>query len=131
VEGKDDIEEIEWDDDLMDIQKDLAGSHDASPTDSMSELKRKREADEDPSSPKKTRLSTDELAPAPAPPPPPPPTDGIPDMDEEYASLGELGNINGKAAPQENGHPSPMQLATPSTNGSHQPESRAESGNGN
>jgi hypothetical protein len=52
-------------------------------------------------------------------------------MDEEYASPAELGNLNEKAAPQENGHASPMQLATPSTNGSHQPEPRTESGNGN
>jgi hypothetical protein len=128
VQEKDDIEEVEWDDDMMDIQKDLAASHDDSSTDSLSELKRKRETDEEPSSPKKSRMGTDELAPAP-PPPPPPPTDGVSDMDGEYASPtteSENGNlnetvINEKAVPQENGYPSPMQLATPSTNGSHQP----------
>jgi hypothetical protein len=129
VHEKDDIEEVEWDDDMMDIQKDLAAAHDASPADSFSELKRKREADGDPSSPKRSRLGTDELVPA--PPPPPPPTDDIPDMDEEYASPSELANVNVKAAPQENGYPSPMQLATPSTNGSHQTESKTTHGNGN
>jgi hypothetical protein len=138
VHEKDGIEEVEWDDDMMDIQKDLAAAHDASPANSLSELKRKRETDEEPSSPKKSRMGTDELAPAP-PPPPPPPTNDCINGDEEYdvpTNDGAFGTTNGiainaKATPQENGHPSPMQLATPSTNGSHHPESRTDLGNGN
>jgi hypothetical protein len=118
---KGDIEEVEWDDDMMDIHKDLAASHDASPADSITELKRKREGEDDPSSPKKSRTGTDELASAPPPPPPPPIEDAVvgPGL--------ERGNgvaINGKATLQENGHPSPVQLATPSTNGSHQAEQK-------
>jgi hypothetical protein len=137
VQEKDDIQEVEWDDDMMDIQKDLAAAHDASPTSSLSELKRKREVDEEPSSPKKSRMGTDELASVP-PPPPPPPSNGVTDgdeVDDVSTNDGELGTTNGitvdaKATPQENGYPSPMQLATPSTNGSHQPESGTDLGNG-
>jgi hypothetical protein len=81
-----DVEEVEWDDDMMDIQKDIAASHDASPADSSFELKRKREGDEEPSSPKKSRTGTDELAAAPPPPPPPPPAGDGTDVDSEYAS---------------------------------------------
>jgi hypothetical protein len=75
-----DIEEVEWDDDMMDLQND----DDESPAES-SELKRKREGDEDPSSPKKTRTGEDEL-----PPPPPPPP---------------MAETNGNGT-QENGHAS-------------------------
>jgi len=76
-----DIEEVEWDDDMMDLQND----NEESPAES-SELKRKREGDEDPSSPKKTRTATDELP----PPPPPPPMAAT--------------NGNGTPAGLENGH---------------------------
>jgi hypothetical protein len=127
-----DIEEVEWDDDMMDIRKDLAASHNASPADSSSELKRKREGDEEPSSPKKSRTGTDELAAAPPPPPPPPPVgDGI-DVDSEHAlhtNGAGHGTTNGKNTLQEDGYPSPMQLATPSTNGSEQ--KREPSGHNN
>lgn len=127
-----DIEEVEWDDDMMDIHKDIAASKEASPTDSSSELKRKREGEEDPGSPKKTRKSTDGRASAPPPPPPPPPASDVLEIDQEYVLL-TTGNghdtshgnaIDGKAGLQENGYPSPVQLATPSTNGSHQAEQR-------
>jgi hypothetical protein len=117
------VEEVEWDDDMMDIQKDIAASHDASPADSSFELKRKREGDEEPSSPKKSRTGTDELAAAPPPPPPPPPAGDGTDVDSEYASHtnGTSSTFtNGKDTLQGNGYPSPMQLATPSTNGSEQ-----------
>lgn len=122
---KGEIEEVEWDDDMMDIQKDLAASHNASPAGSSSELKRKREGYEEPGSPKKSRTGTDELAAAPPPPPPPPPAVDDIEMNSEYASYANgTGNVtaatNGKSALQENGHPSPIQLATPSTNGSEQ-----------
>jgi histone-lysine N-methyltransferase SETD2 len=121
------IEEVEWDDDMLDIQKDIAASHDASPADSSSELKRKREGDEDPGSPKKFRTSTNELTAAP-PPPPPPPVDDAVDVDREYESPNttEAPGINGKFASQQNGHTSPTQLATPSTNGSTQLEGSME-----
>ncbi|KAH4102431.1 histone-lysine N-methyltransferase [Parastagonospora nodorum] len=126
-----DIEEVEWDDDMMDIHKDIAASKDASPTDSSSELKRKREGEEDPGSPKKTRKSTDRLASAPPPPPPPPASDVV-EIDQEYVLLTTgIGHdsshgiaINSKVGLQENGYPSPVQLATPSTNGSHQAEQK-------
>jgi hypothetical protein len=102
-------EEAEWDDNLMDITN--------SPTDSLSDLKRKRDGDEEPSSPKKSRLSTDELQQAPPPPPPPPPPGidvdgegGLTPIDDD-ASL----NGNGKAVLRTRQHP--IQVATPSTNG--------------
>jgi hypothetical protein len=123
-----DTEEVEGDDDTMDIDKDFAASHDASPTDSSSELKRKREIEEDPSSPKKSRTGSDELQAAPPPPPPPPPMEDTLDADAEYQSpTTEINSGSGTnvSAPQENGHLSPMQLATPSTNGSHQQEPKA------
>lgn len=118
--------EVDWDDDMMDIQKDLAASHDVSPTGSTSELKRKREGNEDPTSPKKTRTEADdsELQVVP-PPPPPPPTDAPLDADDSST----LENPNGlsKGPIFENGYPSPMQLATPSTNGSHQTDLKTDS----
>lgn len=138
VEEKSGIEEVEWDDDMMDIQDDMAASHDASPADSSSELKRKREGHEEPGSPKKSRTGTDELQPAPPPPPPPPPAEDLINVDEEYDSpIPEVGfgnnndgiAVNGKRVLQENDH-SPMQLATPSTNGSNQPGRSTEQGNG-
>jgi len=115
-----DIQEVEWDDDMMDIKADLSASRDGSPADSSSELKRKREGEEDSGSPKKSRMGTDELQSAP-PPPPPPPTDDA-ELDSPAVAEGEA--INGKSAVQQNGHGSPMQLATPSTNGSGQADRR-------
>ena len=96
-----------------------------SPNDSSSELKRKRE-DEADGSPRNIRSRTDEL-PAP-PPPPPPPADDIPmDMDESNLTPmdeGSMGSFtegtpsNGKLPLRASGQPSPIQLATPPTNGS-------------
>lgn len=98
---------------------------DASPDDSSSELKRKREDVAD-DSPRNTRSRTDE---PPAPPPPPPPPACDMPMDVEDADLtpmydGSMGSFaenisaNGKLPLQASGQPSPMQLATPPTNGS-------------
>ncbi|KAH7073694.1 hypothetical protein BKA63DRAFT_416378 [Paraphoma chrysanthemicola] len=126
------VEEAEWDDDMLDIQKDIAASHDASPADSASELKRKREGDEDPGSPKKFRTSTDELPPVP-PPPPPPPAGDAQDADRELdsPSTTDASVTDVKLALLQNGHGSPTQLATPSTNGSNQVERRMEFDHGN
>ncbi|OAL01855.1 hypothetical protein IQ06DRAFT_128964 [Phaeosphaeriaceae sp. SRC1lsM3a] len=117
--------EVDWDDDIMDIQKDLVASHNASPADSTSELKRKREGHEEPTSPKKSRTDADEMElQAVPPPPPPPPVEGPFDTDDSSALDGPYGTS--KAAMLENGYPSPMQLATPSTNGSHQTNLKTE-----
>jgi hypothetical protein len=110
------IDEVEWADDMMDI----AASTDASPADSSTDLKRKRNGDEDTASPKRSRIGTDELSQAP-PPPPPPPVEDMIDMDEEFGftPTDETLSNNGvdKVALRANGHESPLQLATPSTNG--------------
>ncbi|KAF1917969.1 hypothetical protein BDU57DRAFT_444352 [Ampelomyces quisqualis] len=133
AQEKVDVEEAEWDDDMMDIQKDLVGSHDASPDDSSSELKRKREGNEEPVSPKKSRMGTDELQVAP-PPPPPPPAEDVVELDHTFESPDsekkESSSLptNGKAAVLPNGHASPTQLATPSTNGSNQAEHKTGPG---
>lgn len=110
------MDEVEWADDMMDV----AASNDGSPADSTSDLKRKRDGDEDTASPKRSRFGTDELAQAP-PPPPPPPAEDIIDVDEEFGvtPTDEVMSSNGveKVPFRANGHTSPMQLATPSTNG--------------
>lgn len=113
-----DIEEVEWDDEMMDIKAETSASLDTSPAGSASELKRKREDGEDSGSPKKSRMGTDELQSAPPPPPPPPADDGT-EGNEGYGSLvvGERAVVNGNATTHRNGYGSPMQLATPSTNG--------------
>ncbi|KAF1926864.1 uncharacterized protein M421DRAFT_6768 [Didymella exigua CBS 183.55] len=106
----------------------------ASPTDFSSELKRKREDEADESS-RNIRSRTDE-PPAP-PPPPPPPAGGMP-MDTEEADLtpmddGSMGSFtegtpsNGKLALRVSDQASPMQLATPPTNGSGEGKSTASS----
>jgi histone-lysine N-methyltransferase SETD2 len=100
-------------------------SHEISPAESY--LKRKRDGDDSPNSPKKSKL---EEAPTPPPPPPPPPADDMlgPDgtaltpQEEESSSLLSLSDkdantvaLNGKPRlPQDD----VMQLATPPTNGS-------------
>lgn len=97
----------------------------ASPNDSSSELKRKRE-DEADDSPRNIRTRTDE---PPVPPPPPPPPAGDMFMDLEEADLtpmddGSTGSFiegtpsNGRLPLRASDQPSPMQLATPPTNGS-------------
>ena len=107
---------------------------DVSPNDSSSELKRKREDDTD-ESPRNIRSRTDE-PPAPPPPPPPPADDDMPiDVDESGLTPMDDGSMssfiegtptNGKVALRANGQPSPMQLATPPTNGFG--ESRTDGG---
>lgn len=106
---------------------------DVSPNDSSLELKRKRE-DEADDSPRNIRSRTDE-PPAP-PPPPPPPTDDMPIEVEEFdltpmddgsnSSFTECTPSNGNTTLRASGQPSPMQLATPPTNGSG--ESRSNGG---
>jgi hypothetical protein len=111
-----DINEVEWADDMMDI----AASTDASPADSSTDLKRKRDGDEKTASPKRSRIGTDELSQVPPPPPPPPAEDMI-DVDVEFdlTPTDDALSSNGidKVALRANGHESPIQLATPSTNG--------------
>ena len=108
----------------VDDAPDAATDFDVSPNDSSSELKRKRE-DETEGSPRNIRSRTDE-PPAP-PPPPPPPADDMPiDIDESDFTPMDDGSMssfiegtptNGKVALRASGQPSPMQLATPPTNG--------------
>lgn len=96
---------------------------------SATDLKRKREEDGSLASPKKTRT---EMPPAPPPPPPPPlSADDMP-MDMEESSLTPLEDsvdptsegdtngvvVNGRWKLTQDNLPSPMQLATPPTNGS-------------
>jgi hypothetical protein len=98
-------------------------SHDVSPAESY--LKRKREGNDSPTSPKKSRT---ERVPAP-PPPPPPPADDMPGLDgtsltpqyDEPNSFHSMSDkegssvaINGKSRLQQD---DVMQLATPPTNG--------------
>lgn len=107
----------------MDATLGLMTTDDASPNDSSSELKRKRENETD-DSPRNMRSRIDE---APVPPPPPPPPAGDMPMDVEEADLtpmddGSMGSFtegtpsNGKLALRASEQPSPMQLATPPTN---------------
>lgn len=97
---------------------------DRSPNDSSVDLKRKREEADD--SPRNIRSRTDE-PPAPPPPPPPPAEDMPMEIDESDATTmddGSMGSFtegtpsNGKLALRASGQPSPVQLATPPTNGS-------------
>ncbi|KAF1844950.1 uncharacterized protein K460DRAFT_284299 [Cucurbitaria berberidis CBS 394.84] len=121
-------EEVDWDDDMLDLKDESTSSHQVSPTGSASELKRKREEDGGLESPKRTRTDTDELQSAPPPPPPPPaedmPIDGesnLTPMEDAFAmSFPEVEEEStlGSKADHANGHMSPMQLATPPTNGS-------------
>lgn len=102
-------------------------SQDTSPTDASAlELKRKREGDDSPGSPKKSRT---EMPPAPPPPPPPPPIEDVADLDgstltpiddEAHSSISSSAKDANAAVTD--GHPrfNPMdavQLATPPTNG--------------
>lgn len=114
--GDIDMEEVKWEDDI----KNGEASHDASPADSTSELKRKRHQDDEPNSPKKSRT---EHADVPAPPPPPPPPPAGESVEEYGHDLDMSESIvycsNGRVEETKDyGHPKLMQLATPSTNGS-------------
>lgn len=95
-----------------------------SPNDSSLELKRKRD-DETDDSPRNMRSRIDD---PPAPPPPPPPPAGDMPIDAEEAELTPMDDgsmdfftegtpSNGKLPLRASEHPSPMQLATPPTNG--------------
>lgn len=106
----------------------------ASPNDDSSELKRKRE-DEADVSPRNIRSRTDE-PPAPPPPPPPPAGDLPMDIDETDLTLMDeesMGSFtegtpsNGKLPLRAGDQPSPMQLATPPTNGSGEGKSSGSS----
>lgn len=107
--------------------EDLAMDIVASPADSTSELKRKREEDDGVNSPKKTRTSNGEDESAPPPPPPPPvedmPTDMLhadPTPTEDASTPSTDDREQGTACKRDmaNGNASPMQLVTPPTNGS-------------
>jgi histone-lysine N-methyltransferase SETD2 len=120
LEGTDSAEEI------LAVRDEATAADEASPNDSLSELKRKRD-DEDESSPRNTRTRTDESAPAPPPPPPPPPAEDMPmEVDESVSTPMDDGSFGSctegaegseKGVSQINGLTSPMQLATPSVNG--------------
>lgn len=109
----------------------------ASPNDDSFELKRKRE-DEGDGSPRNIRSRTDEPPAPPPPPPPPPPPAGDLHMDVDEADLtpmdeGLMGSFTGgtpanrKLPLRVDGPPSPMQLATPPTNGSGEGRSNGNS----
>lgn len=98
----------------------------ASLSDSASELKRKREEEGRFGSPKRTRTSSE--TPQPAPPPPPPPLESIEDAESSLTPMDETPTTSfpGAADSLPNGvkttlqlgdYGSPMQLATPPTNG--------------
>ena len=104
----------------------------AFPSDESSELKRKREDEADE---RNIRSRTDE---PPAPPPPPPPPAGDLPMDLDEAELtpmdeGSMGSFtegtpsNGKLSLRAGDQLSPMQLATPPTNGSGDGKSNGSS----
>jgi histone-lysine N-methyltransferase SETD2 len=102
-------------------------ANDASPADSTSDLKRKREEEGLSDSPKRTRTSSENQQSAPPPPPPPPATTDLEEtsltpMDDASTMSSfdfvERGNTGAKATLQLDGYGSPMQLATPPTNGS-------------
>jgi len=113
---------------------DLAMEKTASPAGSATELKRKREADDGISSPKKTRTEHGEAesappSPPPPPPPPPPPVEEMPadmlfaghtPMDDDASTPSTHDTDQGTVFQRDmtNGNASPMQLVTPSTNGS-------------
>ncbi|KAF1835209.1 histone-lysine N-methyltransferase [Decorospora gaudefroyi] len=109
--------EVEWTDDMLDIKDD------ASSADSTSDLKRKREGETGSGSPKRTRTASEPVPPPPPPPPPPASTDleeaSLTPMDEVAMSFPEVAEtVTNKSVTQLDGYGSPMQLATPPTNGS-------------
>jgi histone-lysine N-methyltransferase SETD2 len=110
-----------------------AAPSDVSPDDLSSELKRKRE-NEAGDSPRNMRSRIDE-PPAPPPPPPPPASDmpmDVEDVDGTPLDDGSLHNgiqSNGKLPLRANDHPSPMQLATPPTNGAGEDKRNGSSSN--
>jgi hypothetical protein len=100
--------DVEWTDDMLNA---------ASPTDSTSYLKRKREEEGAYTSPKRSRTGEEV---APTPPPPPPVSSAFEEtattpMDDAFAmSFPDVSESRGKAVHLD-GYGSPMQLATPST----------------
>lgn len=86
-----DTPDAEMSDDDMDAKMEMGASNEASPADSSTELKRKHDGDEDPSSPKKSRTGSGELQPPP-PPPPPPPAENCVDAEEDvdFENMGLL-----------------------------------------
>lgn len=97
-------------------------------SDSASELKRKRQEEGRFGSPKRTRTGSEVPQPTPPPPPPPPPVSNENEdsintpvdnaLATSFAEVADRGPIGNKTAFQTDGHGSPMQLATPPTNGS-------------
>ncbi|KAI4910389.1 hypothetical protein J4E90_007824 [Alternaria incomplexa] len=111
-------------------------ANDASPTDSTSDLKRKRDEETQSGSPKRTRTSSENQESAPPPPPPPPATTDVEEtltpMDEtstlSFPDATERSTLGNKPSLQLDGYGSPMQLATPPTNGSGDQRSRPVNG---
>ncbi|RII24839.1 hypothetical protein CUC08_Gglean011852 [Alternaria sp. MG1] len=100
----------------------------ASPSDSTSDLKRKRDGEAQSGSPKRTRTTSENQQSAPPPPPPPPATTDVEEtsltpMDDmsamSFPDSTERVSTGSKMAFQLDGYGSPMQLATPTTNGSN------------
>jgi histone-lysine N-methyltransferase SETD2 len=100
----------------------------ASPSDSTSDLKRKRDGEAQSGSPKRTRTTSESQQSAPPPPPPPPATTDVEEtsltpMDDtsamSFPDSAERVSTGSKMAFQLDGYGSPMQLATPPTNGSN------------
>jgi hypothetical protein len=106
-------------------------------TSELASIKRKRDGetpatpldDEDATAGANKRLKTEEEAtPPPPPPPPPPPAEDDYAMDESATPTQEPSPVESeervyeKEVPSANGNRSPVQLATPSTNGSYEQE---------
>jgi hypothetical protein len=102
---------VEWTEDMLNA---------ASPAGSSSDLKRKREEEGRLMSPKRTRTGEEV---APTPPPPPPASSAfeetaITPMDDAFAmAFPDVAESRGKGVHLD-GYGSPMQMATPDTNGS-------------
>ncbi|KAJ4289551.1 histone methyltransferase set2 [Kalmusia sp. IMI 367209] len=104
-----------------DVKEATLDPYDGSPTESGTDLKRKREEDGEPASPKKSRT---EAQPSPPPPPPPPAEEmhidvegsTLTPMDDDPVSIHSTsdGSVNG-VKPKTLNLASPMQLATPPT----------------
>ncbi|KAF1961280.1 hypothetical protein CC80DRAFT_234792 [Byssothecium circinans] len=95
-------------------EDDRMSDDEASPEDfSMTDLKRKREEDGEPSSPKKSRTDM----PSAPPPPPPPPADDILTPVEELDGLADGLVVNGRIKMPQDQVDITCHLATPPTNG--------------
>ncbi|KAF2640743.1 hypothetical protein P280DRAFT_326288 [Massarina eburnea CBS 473.64] len=107
---------VEHDHEMSDADTSL--SHEISPVESSStDLKRKREEDGEPSSPKKSRTAMPLDAPPPPPPPPPPADDILTPMEEHDGMIDGALSVNGKGKVPQDKVAIACHLATPPTNG--------------